>query len=69
MLHSNNLTPAPRDLDAGRDFGVRGCVAVVMVFGDGSAPTDASIKALPQGIWSSFGYTTTMGWRRCRIHC
>jgi len=32
-----------------------------MVFGDGSAPTDASIKALPQGIWSSFGYTTHDG--------
>ena len=29
-----------------------------MVFGDASAPTDATIKALPHGFWSSFGYTT-----------
>ena len=29
-----------------------------MVFGDAGAPTDAAIKALPQGFWSSFGYTT-----------
>jgi len=33
-----------------------GCVAVVMVFGGGSAPTDAVIAALPHNIWSSFGY-------------
>ncbi|MGA2153848.1 MAG: hypothetical protein ABSH37_05495, partial [Bryobacteraceae bacterium] len=38
-----------------------GCVAVAMIFGDASAPTDAAIKALPQGIWSSFGYTTHDG--------
>jgi hypothetical protein len=27
-----------------------------MLFGDGPALTDAAIKALPQGFWSSFGY-------------
>jgi APA family basic amino acid/polyamine antiporter len=27
-------------------------------FGDGSAPADAAIQALPHGFWSSFGYTT-----------
>jgi hypothetical protein len=32
-----------------------------MLFGDAGAPTDAAIKALPQGIWSSFGYTTHDG--------
>jgi hypothetical protein len=31
---------------------------VAVVFGDGSAPTDATIQALPHGFWSSFGYTT-----------
>src|ERR1035441_10979372 len=35
-----------------------GVVAVSLVFADGGAPTDAAIKALPQGIFSSFGYTT-----------
>jgi APA family basic amino acid/polyamine antiporter len=29
-----------------------------MAFGDGGAPTDAAIKALPQGLLSSFGYTS-----------
>jgi basic amino acid/polyamine antiporter, APA family len=48
---------------------VVGCIAVAMLFGDASALTDATIKALPQGIWSSFGYTTHDGWRRCRIRC
>ena len=28
-----------------------------MAFGDASAPTDASIAALPHGIFSSFGYS------------
>jgi APA family basic amino acid/polyamine antiporter len=27
-------------------------------FGDGAAPSDAAIQALPHGFWSSFGYTT-----------
>jgi amino acid transporter len=29
---------------------------VSVPFGDGPALTDATIKALPQGFWSSFGY-------------
>jgi len=58
MLHSNNLTPHRAIWTLAAISAFVGCVAVVMVFGDGSAPTDASIKALPQGIWSSFGYTT-----------
>ena len=29
-----------------------------MAFGDAGAPTDAAIKALPHGFWSSFGYST-----------
>src|ERR1019366_3235813 len=37
------------------------CVAVMMPFGDAGPPTDADIKALPQGFWSSFGYTTHDG--------
>ena len=33
-------------------------VAVSLVFADASAPTDATIAALPHGIFSSFGYST-----------
>jgi len=29
-----------------------------MLFGDGGAMQDATIKALPQGFWSSFGYAS-----------
>jgi APA family basic amino acid/polyamine antiporter len=29
-----------------------------VLFGDAGAPTDATIAAIPHGIWSSFGYTT-----------
>ena len=37
---------------------VIGVIAVSLVFADASAPTDATIAALPHGIFSSFGYTT-----------
>ncbi len=37
---------------------VIGCVAVLNVFGDAGAPSDATIQALPHGLFSSFGYTT-----------
>ena len=29
-----------------------------MLFGDAGALPDATIKALPQGFWSSFGYVS-----------
>jgi amino acid transporter len=58
MLHSSNLTPHRAIWTLAGISAFVGCVAVVMLFGDASAPTDATIKALPQGIWSSFGYTT-----------
>ena len=35
---------------------VVGVVAVMFVFADASAPTDATIAALPHGIFSTFGY-------------
>jgi amino acid transporter len=35
-----------------------GCITVLIYFGDGSAPADSAIAALPHGFWSSFGYTT-----------
>jgi len=61
LLHSSNLTPHRAIWTLAAISAVVGCVAVAMVFGDASAPTDASIKALPQGMWSSFGYTTHDG--------
>ena len=61
FLHSNNLTPHRAIWTLAAISAVIGCVAVAMLFGDVSAPTDATIKALPQGIWSSFGYTTHDG--------
>jgi len=61
MLHSGNLTPHRAIWTLAAISAFVGCVAVAMLFGDAGAPTDAAIKALPQGIWSSFGYTTHDG--------
>jgi amino acid transporter len=61
LLHSGNLTPHRAIWTLAGISAFVGCVAVCMVFGDAAAPTDAAIKALPQGIWSSFGYTTNAG--------
>ena len=58
MLHGKNLTPHRAIWTLAAISAVIGCIAVVMAFGDAGAPTDAAIKALPQGFWSSFGYTT-----------
>ena len=58
MLHSKNLTPHRAIWTLAAISAVVGCVAVMMAFGDAGAPADAAIKALPQGFWSSFGYTT-----------
>ena len=58
LLHSNNLTPHRAIWTLATISALVGCVAVVMAFGDAGAPQDAAIKALPQGFWSSFGYTT-----------
>ena len=56
MLHAKNLTPHRAIWTLAAISAVVGCVAVIMPFGDGGAPTDIAIKALPQGIFSSFGY-------------
>src|ERR1700733_13557193 len=61
MLHSENLTPHRAIWALAIISAVIGCIAVIMPFGDGVAPTDAAIKALPQGFLSSFGYTTHDG--------
>jgi len=56
MLHSENLTPHRAIWTLATISAVVGCLAVVMLFGDAPALSDATIKALPQGLFSSFGY-------------
>jgi amino acid transporter len=57
-LHAKNLSPHRAIWVLAAISAVIGCVAVIMPFGDAGAITDATIKALPPGFWSSFGYTT-----------
>jgi amino acid transporter len=58
MLHSKNLTPHKAIWTLAIISAVVGCIGISLAFGDAGAPTDAAIKALPQGFWSSFGYLT-----------
>ncbi len=57
-LHKTNLTPHRAVWTLAAISAVIGCIAVVLVFGDGGAPTAAAIASIPHGIFSSFGYTT-----------
>ena len=61
LLHSENLTPHRAIWTLAVISAIVGCISVAVLFGDGGAPTDAAIKALPQGLLSSFGYTTHDG--------
>ena len=56
MLHAESLSPRKAIWTLAWISAVIGVVAVALVFGDAGAPTDAAIKALPQGIFSSWGY-------------
>jgi amino acid transporter len=56
MLHAKSLSPRRAIWTLAAISAVIGVIAVSLVFGDAGAPTDAAIKALPQGIFSSFGY-------------
>ena len=58
LLHNKKLTPHRAIWTLAAISAVIGCVAVVLVFGDGGAPSDAAIAAIPHGLFSSFGYTT-----------
>src|SRR5260370_30365336 len=60
-LHSRNLTPHKSIWTLAIISAVIGCLAVSVAFGDGAAPKDADINGLPQGLLSSFGYTTHDG--------
>jgi APA family basic amino acid/polyamine antiporter len=61
LLHSRNLTPHRAIWTLAAISALVGCLTVAVYFGDGSAPTDSAIQALPHGFWSSFGYTTHDG--------
>ncbi len=58
LLHSKNLTPHRAIWMLAGISAIIGCVTVSMLFGDASALTDATVKALPQGFFSSFGYAS-----------
>jgi len=58
ILHAKNLTPHRAIWTLAAISAVVGCVAVIMPFGDGGAPADSVIQAIPHGIFSSFGYLT-----------
>ncbi|MGA2197609.1 MAG: APC family permease [Bryobacteraceae bacterium] len=55
-LHARNLTPHKAIWTLAAISAVVGCLTVSNLFGDTGALTDATVKALPQGFWSSFGY-------------
>jgi len=56
MLHDKNLSPHRAIWTLAVISAVVGCIALLNLFGDGGALTDATIQALPHGFWSSFGY-------------
>ncbi len=56
MLHAESLSPRKAIWTLAWISAIIGVVAVSLVFGDASAPSDATIAALPHGIFSTFGY-------------
>jgi len=58
ILHEKNLSPHKAIWTLAIVSIIFGCIALLMVFGDAGAPSDATIAALPHGFWSSFGYLT-----------
>jgi amino acid transporter len=58
MLHDKNLSPHRAIWTLAVISAVFGVLALLMLFGDGGAMSDATIAALPHGFWSSFGYVS-----------
>ncbi|MGA7859507.1 MAG: APC family permease, partial [Terracidiphilus sp.] len=56
ILHAKSLSPRRAIWTLAVISAVVGIIAVTLVFGDASAPSDATIAALPHGIFSNFGY-------------
>jgi basic amino acid/polyamine antiporter, APA family len=59
ILHAKNLSPHRAIWTLAVISAVIGVIALLMVFGDSSAITDANIAALPHGLWSSVWFATT----------
>jgi basic amino acid/polyamine antiporter, APA family len=58
LLHAGSLSPRRAIWTLAIISAVIGVAALSMAFGDSSAPSDASIAALPHNIFSNFGYST-----------
>ena len=56
MLHAESLSPRKSIWTLAWISAVIGVIAISLMFGDAGAPTDATIAALPHGIFSSSGY-------------
>ena len=56
ILHAESLSPRKAIWTLAIISAVIGVIAVSLVFGDATAPSDATIAALPHGLFSSFGY-------------
>ena len=56
ILHAESLSPRKAIWTLAIISAVIGVIAVSLVFGDAAAPTDATIAALPHGLFSSVGY-------------
>jgi amino acid transporter len=56
ILHAESLSPRKAIWTLACISAVIGVIAVALVFGDAAAPTDATIAALPHGLFSSVGY-------------
>ncbi len=56
ILHAESLSPRKAIWTLAVISAVIGVVAVSLAFGDAGAPSDATIAALPHGLFSSFGY-------------
>jgi amino acid transporter len=56
ILHAESLSPRKAIWTLAVISAVIGVIAVALVFGDAAAPTDATIAALPHGLFSSVGY-------------
>ena len=56
MLHAKSLSPRKSIWTLAWISAVIGVIAISLLFGDAGAPTDATIAALPHGLFSSWGY-------------
>ncbi len=58
LLHNKNLTPHRAIWTLAIISAIIGCVAVSLAFGDAGAPSASTIASIPNGFWSSVGYSS-----------